>query len=63
LKWKFLARDHLSLRTLEIFKILREGNGLKDNKLKKAWGRPLKQEVVSSENDKKLTKEVIDVFE
>jgi len=42
---------------------LREGDGSKDNKLRKAWGRQLKQEVVSSENDKKLTKEVIDVFE
>ena len=42
LKWKFLARDHVSLRQLEIFKILHEGDGTKDNKLKKAWGRPLK---------------------
>ena len=63
LKWKYLARDHASLKSLEIFKVLHEGDGKKDNKLKKAWGRPLKQEVVSSENDKKLTKEVIDVFE
>jgi len=51
------------LRNLDIFKTLHEGDGKKDNKLKKAWGRPLKQEVVSNENDKKLTKEVIDVFE
>jgi hypothetical protein len=42
---------------------LREGDGTKDNKLKKSWGRPLKQEVVSNENEKKLTKEVLDVFE
>ena len=51
------------MRNLDIFKTLHEGDGKKDNKLKKAWGRPLKQEVVSNENDKKLTKEVIDVFE
>ena len=63
LKWKFLARDHASLRNLDIFRTLHEGNGKKDNKLKKSWGRPLKQEVVSNENEKKLTKEVIDVFE
>lgn len=63
LKWKFLARDHIQLRSLELFKLLHEGNGAKDNKLKKAWGRPLKQDVVSTENDKKLTKEVIDMFE
>jgi len=63
LKWKFLARDHYSLRQLEIFKVLHEGNGKPDHKLKKSWGRPLKQEVVTSEKDKKLTKEVVDVFE
>lgn len=63
LKWKFLARDHASLRSLDIFRTLHEGDGKNGNKLKRAWGRPLKQEVVSSENDKKLTKEVIDLFE
>lgn len=42
LKWKFLARDHVSLRNLDIFRTLHEGDGKKDNKLKKAWGRPLK---------------------
>jgi len=63
LKWKFLARDHASLRTLDLFKVLHEGNGKKDSKLKKAWGRPLKQEVISNEKEKKLPKEVIDVFE
>ena len=31
--------------------------------MKKAWGRPLKQEVIASDNDKKLPKEVIDLFE
>lgn len=63
LKWKYLARDHQHLHHLEIFKILHEGDGAKDNKLKKSWGRPLKQEVVASEKDKKLTKEVVDLFE
>ena len=63
LKWKFLARDHGSLEQLRIFKLLHEGDGKKDNKLRKAWGRPIKQEVVANENDKKLTKEVIDLFE
>ncbi|CDW73494.1 UNKNOWN [Stylonychia lemnae] len=62
-RWKFIARDHASLRNLDIFRTLHEGNGKKDSKLKKAWGRPLKQEVIANENDKKLTKEVIDVFE
>jgi len=63
LKWKFLARDHASLHSLDIFNTLHEGDGKKENKLKRAWGRPLKQEVIANENDKKLTKEVIDVFE
>ncbi len=63
LKWKFLARDHLHLRTLNLFSTLHQGNGKKENKLRKSWGRPLKQEVISSEKDKKLTKEVIDLFE
>jgi hypothetical protein len=63
LKWKYLARDHADLRKLDIFRILHEGNGKKDNKLKRSWGRPLKQELFANESDKKLTKEVIDVFE
>lgn len=63
LKWKFIARDHGSLSSLNIFTILHEGDGKKDSKIKKAWGRPLKQEVVANENEKKLTKEVIDLFE
>jgi hypothetical protein len=42
LKWNFLARDHFVLRQLEIFKVLHEGNGKTDHKLKKCWGRPLK---------------------
>ena len=63
LKWKYLARDHVSLKNLDIFKTLHEGDGKKDSKLKKAWGRPLKQEVIASDADKKLPKEVIDLFE
>lgn len=63
LKWKFLARDHNSLYNLKIFRVLHEGDGHKDHKLKKSWGRPLKQEVVGCEKDKKLTKEVVDLFE
>lgn len=42
LKWKFLARDHASLRSLDLFRTLHEGDGSKDNKLRKAWGRPLR---------------------
>lgn len=63
LKWKFVARDHAALRNLDLFRTLHEGDGKKENKLKRAWGRPIKQEVIASENDKKLTKEVIDLFE
>ena len=63
MKWKFFARDHYDVKNLNIFSVLHNGDGKKDNKLKKAWGRPLKQEVVSNEKDKKLTKEVIDLFE
>lgn len=31
--------------------------------LKKAWGRSIEQIVITKEDDKKLTKEVIDLFE
>ena len=31
----------MALRSLDIFRVLHEGDGKKDNKLKKAWGRPL----------------------
>jgi hypothetical protein len=31
--------------------------------LKRAWGRAIKQDVVSSEKDKNLTKEVVNLFE
>jgi tRNA A37 threonylcarbamoyladenosine biosynthesis protein TsaE len=63
LKWKYLARDHLSLYHLDLFKVLHQGDGKNDHKLKRSWGRPLKQEIVSQEKDKKLSKEVIDLFE
>jgi hypothetical protein len=63
LKWKFLARDHHSLFQLDLFKVLHQGDGKADHKLKRSWGRPLKQEIVSKEKDKKLSKEVIDLFE
>ena len=63
LKWKFLARDHQSLFQLDLFKVLHQGDGKADHKLKRSWGRPLKQEIVSKEKDKKLSKEVIDLFE
>ncbi len=63
LKWKYIARDHGALKNLEIFKTLHQGNGKKDNKLKKAWGRPLRQQVINDQNDKKLPKEVMDLFE
>jgi hypothetical protein len=48
---------------MKIFRVLHEGDGGKDHKLRRSWGRPLKQEVVASEKDKKLTKEVADLFE
>lgn len=63
MKWKYLARDHTNLASLSLFQVLHEGDGNKDHKLKRAWGRPLKQEVVASEKDKRLTKEVVDLFE
>ena len=46
-----------------MFKILHEGNGNKDNKLKKSWGRLIPNKVANSINDKKLSKEVLDLFE
>jgi hypothetical protein len=42
LKWKYLARDHLSLYHLDLFKVLHQGDGKSDHKLKRSWGRPLK---------------------
>lgn len=64
LKWKYLARDHNKLRDLNIFKVIREGDqNMKDNKIKKAWGRKINQKVVEKDSEKNLTKEVIDVFQ
>lgn len=63
LKWKYLARDHNQLKNLNIFKVIHEGDGTKkDNKIKKAWGRNIKQNVIDNDSEKNLTKEVIDIF-
>jgi len=48
---------------LEIFRVLHQGDGKAENIIKRAWGRSIKQEVVSSERDKKVTNEVVDLFE
>jgi len=63
LKWKFLARDHAYLNGLKIFKVLHDGDGKKDNKLKRCWGRKLNQTVLSSDKDSKLPKDLMDAFE
>lgn len=64
LKWKYLARDHNQLKNLNIFKVIHEGDGTKkDNKIKKAWGRNIKQNVIDNDSEKNLTKEVIDIFQ
>lgn len=52
------------LINIEIFKVLRYGNGSRANLIKRAWGRPLLQNVqkVDSEEDN-LTKQVLSKFE
>ena len=41
LQWKFTGRDFSSLQQLDIFKVLRFGDGSRTNILKRAWGHAL----------------------
>jgi hypothetical protein len=54
LKWKYTARDHGQLRGLDLFRILYEGNGDKNNKLRKIWGRFLDRKVINDENNRQI---------
>lgn len=62
LKWKYTGRDHRDLADLNIFAVLHRGNGDKDNKLKKAWGRRL-QPSLDSIDDQGVSKDVVELFE
>ncbi|CDW82480.1 hect e3 ubiquitin [Stylonychia lemnae] len=63
LKWKYTARDHGFLRSIDIFRVLHEGNGEKQNKLKKLWGMNYKSQVVTKESEKDLARDVLETFE
>jgi len=64
LKWKFWGRDHATLCQLDVFKILRQGNGHRKNIIKRAWGRTLSQKVTKeAKEDDELTKEILTSFE
>lgn len=63
LKWKYAARDHGQLRSLDIFRILHEGNGSKDSLLRQSWGKNLNKKVISSESERQLHKDVLGLFE
>lgn len=62
LKWKFTARDHANLLHLNIFSVLHKGNGEKDSKLKKAWGRNVLPKVEANDSQK-ISDAVLDMFE
>lgn len=62
LKWKFTGRDHGDLAELKIFSVLHKGNGEKDNKLRKAWGRKVSA-ACESLDDQSLSKDVLELFE
>ena len=63
LKWKYSARDHTFLNKMQIFNVLHLGDGKKDNKLKRCWGRQIKSEVIADVEQTKLHQEVLEVFE
>ena len=62
LKWKFTGRDHGDLAQLNIFTLLHKGNGEKDNKLRKAWGRKVEADCTSAD-DQSVSKAVLEMFE
>jgi hypothetical protein len=62
LKWKFTARDHANLLHLNIFSLLHRGNGEKDSKLKKAWGRTVLPKVEAGDAQQ-LPEAVLGLFE
>lgn len=64
LRWKFQGRDFNALADLGIFHVLRNGNGSRNNIIKRRWGHALKQ-VVEAKNSapSDLTKEVLMTFE
>lgn len=62
LKWKFTGRDHGDLARLNIFSLLHKGNGEKDNKLRKAWGRKVDADC-SSADSQSVPKAVLELFE
>ena len=62
LKWKFTGRDHGDLVKLNIFTLLHKGNGEKDNKLRKAWGRKVEADCTSAD-DQSVSKAVLEMFE
>lgn len=62
LKWKFSGRDHGELAHVKVFAALHKGDGEKDNKLKKAWGRPVLPQCQSID-DQSLAKDVLEMFE
>lgn len=63
LKWKYTARDHGYLRSLDIFKVLHEGDGSAKSILKNCWGKKLLSKIIQKEEDKKLAYEVVSLFE
>lgn len=63
-QWHFSGRDFQSLSNLNIFKILRVGDGKRKNILKRAWGHALKQKIgKKDEQSDDLTKELLLTFE
>jgi len=64
LQWKFQGRDFMNLQDIDLFKILRFGDGSRKNILKRAWGHALKQEVSNKDEEpKNLSKEILTTFE
>lgn len=62
--WKFGSRDHQMIANLDVFKILRFGDGHRKNLLRRSWGRKLISKVKAAEDAKDdLTAEVLNRFE
>lgn len=61
-KWSYTARDHGELVQLNLFSVLHKGSNDADSLLKKSWGRKVKIDC-SSLDDQALNKDVLEMFE
>ena len=62
LMWNYSSANHRPLLKMNLFKLLREGNGRSSNLIKRSWGRPPPSLVVKPV-EKSITEASFDAFE